>query len=193
MSPARLGVKVFAAEGANDIAATELIPVFHRWIQEHAVPGVLIDVADYSHVHEGPGVMLIGHEGDYALDERGGRRGLVYWSKRGHERDLATRLQAVARAALAACERLAGEPELAGRLAFRGDALEVAARDRLAAPNSDATWRAFEPAVAVLATALYPGLELSIARERDPKAPFAVTLEIAEPLDPNTLLTRLAA
>ena len=39
---------------AGSIDLTQAIPVFHRWIQEQALPGLLIDVADYRHVPEGP-------------------------------------------------------------------------------------------------------------------------------------------
>ena len=40
-----------------------LIPVFHGWIENQvAKDELLIDVADYSHVPAGPGIVLIGHE-----------------------------------------------------------------------------------------------------------------------------------
>ena len=56
----------------------QLIPVFHRWIREQAMPELLIDVADYSHVPAGPGVMVIGHEANYSVDNRENRLGLLY-------------------------------------------------------------------------------------------------------------------
>jgi len=36
------------------------------------VPGLLIDVADYAHVPDGPGVILIGHDVDYGIMNRHG-------------------------------------------------------------------------------------------------------------------------
>ncbi|RME82665.1 MAG: hypothetical protein D6775_10260, partial [Caldilineae bacterium] len=59
----------------------EFILLFHRWIRETALPGLPIDVADYTHVHHGPGVLPIGFEGDYALDYRDGRAGFQYTGK----------------------------------------------------------------------------------------------------------------
>ena len=65
-----------AGAGTVDLAAA--IPVFHRWIQQQALPGLLLDVADYRHVPEGPGVVLVAHEAIYGLDQGGGRLGLLY-------------------------------------------------------------------------------------------------------------------
>src|SRR5216683_2708414 len=46
-----------------------LIPVFHSWIENRAEDDeLLIDVADYIHVPAGPGVVLIGHEGNYSFN-----------------------------------------------------------------------------------------------------------------------------
>ena len=77
----KFGIKFFAAD-ADGFDLLRLIPVYDRWIQQNALENLLIDVADYSHVPAGPGVMLIAHEGNYALDETGHERGVVYYSKR---------------------------------------------------------------------------------------------------------------
>ena len=61
----KFGIKFFAQD-ADGFAILKLIPVYHRWIQQNALEDLLIDVADYSHVPSGPGVMLIAHEGNYA-------------------------------------------------------------------------------------------------------------------------------
>jgi hypothetical protein len=76
----RIVVKVYLEDKA--VAPHDFIPVFHRWIQTRALDEVLIDVADYSHVHDGPGVLLICHEANYAIDVIDGRPGLVYARKR---------------------------------------------------------------------------------------------------------------
>ena len=83
----RISVKFFVSE-PDAVHLPAFIPVFHRWIQDHAVEGLLIDVADYKHVPEGPGILLIGHEGDYSIDMAKGRPGLLYsrkreWDERG--------------------------------------------------------------------------------------------------------------
>ena len=64
MIPLRTQVKFFLSNAdAVDLAA--FAPVFQRWIQQKSLEGQLVDVADYRHVFEGPGVVLIGHDSDY--------------------------------------------------------------------------------------------------------------------------------
>lgn len=188
----KIGVKFFTTEG-DGIGLVEFIPVFHRWIQQRALDDLLIDVADYSHVHAGPGTMLIAHEGNYGVDETGSRRGLLYYSKRTLDGDLATRLAIVCRKALRACWLLEQDDDLRGRIRFGGGEIQVIANDRLVAPNTDTTYEALRPALDTLLAKLYPGATPEIARESDPKERFCVTVRIAENVGVATLLERLVA
>lgn len=44
-----------------------VVATFHDWIRTHALDEVLVDVADYSHVPGGPGVVLIGNDYTYSV------------------------------------------------------------------------------------------------------------------------------
>jgi hypothetical protein len=189
----RIGVKVFVEEN-TPIDLLELIPVFHRWIQLRALEDLLIDVADYSHVPAGPGILLVAHEGNYGFDETGHRRGLVYYNKRPlAAEDLGERLTTVCRKALKACHLLERKtPELQDRLRFRGEALKLFSNDRLAAPNTDATAEGLQPMLDALLARLYPDGGIRVTREPDPKERFALTIEAAEAVTVETLLDRLA-
>jgi hypothetical protein len=66
MDPHRIAIKFFVESDPR--AAVDLepfIPMFHRFVQQGSVEGLLVDVADYAHVRDGPGVILIGHDVDY--------------------------------------------------------------------------------------------------------------------------------
>src|SRR2546421_5263583 len=77
----RLGVKFFAADPAA-IHLDTIIPIFHGWIQKQSLDGhLLIDVHDYSHMHQGPGILLVAHEGNFSIDMSDGRPGLLYYRK----------------------------------------------------------------------------------------------------------------
>lgn len=67
---------------------------FTKWIQESSIPGVLIDVADYSHMHEGLGVILAGHEYIFSLDQQEGVNGLRVAYRLNSEDSLASRIKA---------------------------------------------------------------------------------------------------
>src|SRR3954465_15468889 len=107
-------VKVFAR---RPVSIDDAIPVFHRWIQDRVCPEMLIDVADYRHVPNGPGVMLIGHEANYSLDNTKGRLGLLYSRKQGGGAPQENLSQAFD-SAVTACRRLESEPEFDGQLKF---------------------------------------------------------------------------
>jgi hypothetical protein len=111
-----------------------VVPAFHRWIQARAVEGLLIDVADYKHVHHGPGIMLIGYDGDFSLDMAEGRPGLVYDRKRIHEGEPQDVLGTVFHRVLTGCKLLESDPTLS--LTFQPDQVEIAFMDRLQVPNT---------------------------------------------------------
>ena len=73
----KINVKFFVEKDSN-VALDTFIPVFHRWIQKNELEGLLIDVAQYTHMYQGPGVLLIAHEANYSFDETDGRRGILY-------------------------------------------------------------------------------------------------------------------
>lgn len=187
----KLGVKFFTGD-TTSVGLLEFIPVFHRWIQARVLDDLLIDVADYSHVYAGPGILLVAHEGNYSMDETNNRRGLAYYSKHPLAGDLEERLTTVCRKALKACQLLVQETELKDRLMFRGEALQVFANDRLVAPNTEETWQAFEPVLRALLARLYPGADYELTRETDPKERFSVTIKVENPAAIDALLECLS-
>src|SRR5258708_27627083 len=130
-------VKVFARQPVS-IDQGVAITVFHRWIQERVCPEMLIDVADYRHVPNGPGVMLIGHEANYSLDNTKGRLGLLY-SRQQEGGGAQENLRQAFDAAVAACRRLEKEPALPRKVAFDSGEGGVSIKERLVAPNPEET------------------------------------------------------
>ena len=175
----KFGIKFFAVD-AKGFDILKLIPMYHRWIQQKALDGVLIDVADYSHVPAGPGVMLIAHEGNYALDETGHERGVVYYSKHTlRQVHLPERLVQVARKVLQAAQLMTGDAELKGELKVPGNDLQFFANDRLIAPNTDAAYAELEPALRRFLDRLYAGASYTLVRESDPKERLSVRVRTA--------------
>lgn len=157
---------------APSIEAAVVITLFHDWIRRGAVEGLLIDVTSYSHVHHGPGVMLIGHEGDYSVDLAGGRPSLRYTLKRT---DTDTPQGAVALAA----RRLAGAAEAAASAGIRvidGD-VTVQVFDRLRAPNTDQTAQVLTPQIAAGVRDVTGWSSQRAERlSDDPRSPFGLRL-----------------
>lgn len=187
----KFGIKFFATD-AERIDILKFIPVYHRWIQQKALEDLLIDVADYSHVPGGPGVMLIAHEGNYALDETGHERGVVYYSKQKLAGELPERIALVARKALQAAALMRADAELEGALKLPGNRVEFFANDRLVAPNTDAAYTEIEPALRTFLDRLYAGARYTATRETDPKERLTVRVQADAEVPLETLLARLS-
>lgn len=172
----KFGFKFFAT-GAEKFDILKLIPIYHRWIQRNALADLLIDVADYSHVPTGPGVMLIAHEGNYALDETGHERGVVYYNKHRLTGELPERFARVAGKALQAARLMSQDPELEGALKVPGNRLQFFANDRLVAPNTDAAYAELEPALSSFLERLYGGARYTTIREADAKQRLSVRVQ----------------
>src|SRR5271170_6865298 len=95
-----VNVKLFLGD-AGKVDLEALVPVFHSWIQKQPAGELLLDVADYRHIRSGPGVILIGHEGNYSLDNTDGRLGVRYNRKAELEGTNQDRLAQATHAALA--------------------------------------------------------------------------------------------
>jgi hypothetical protein len=187
----KFGIKFFA-QGAERLDILKLIPIYHRWIQQSALEDLLIDVADYSHVPSGPGVMLIAHEGNYALDETGHERGVVYYSKQKLSGDLSERFAQVAHRALKAAELMSAAEDLEGALQVPGNRLQFFANDRLVAPNTDEVYAGLEPAFKAFLERLYAGAPYKLEREADRKERLSVRVSADSEVPLKTLLERLS-
>ena len=175
----------------EEVDLEPLIPVFHDWIRDQVGEGLLLDVADYRHVDAGPGVVLIGHEGNFSVDNTDNRLGVRYNRKAALDGSNQDRLKQAARAALTACQRLEVDPRLGGRLRFNGQEIEIFINDRLLAPNSDATREAVNSDFQIFSEKLFRGSEYSMSYGSDPRKLFAVSVKAAQPFPVADLLENL--
>ena len=165
--------------------------MFHRWIQTRAVDGLLIDVADYTHLTTGPLVLLVGHEGRYVLDRSDDRLGLQYVRTQPLEGRLETRLGTVAGTLLRAARLLEADATLAGPVRFRGDEIDWVANDRLLAPNTPDTLAAVRPAFESFLSTLSGGAPWTLTPRTAPGARFGVHARATAGASLATLAGRL--
>jgi len=167
----RLGVKFFAADPSS-VRLDAFIPIFHGWIQKQNLTGhLLIDVHDYSHTHQGPGILLVAHEGNISIDLSDGRPGLMYYRKTPTALSPVEHLTTIFRSALQASRFL----ERDGRVRFNMDEFIVIANDRLNAPNNDQTFAELQPPLSAALRQVFEGAEFHFARASiDAKERFTV-------------------
>lgn len=180
-------------ESSADACLEPLVPVFHSWIQDQVFDELLLDIADYSHVPAGPGVVLIGHKANYSVDNTDNRWGVRYNRKAVLDGTNQDRLTQAARAALLACQRLEAEPRLEGKFRFNGQEIEVFVNDRLIAPNLEATRHALHADFAAFFQKLFRGKEFSLTYSSDPRRLFGVSAKAVQTFSTSDLLANLGA
>jgi len=168
-----------------------IIPVFHSWIQQQSFDELLLDVADYRHVQAGPGILLIGHEADYSLDNTDGRLGVRYNRKAILAGTNQERLTQAALAVLIAMQRVQEDTRLNGRLHFNGYDVEIFVNDRALAPNTPATREALSAEFRTFSERLFGNSEYSLAFAGDPRRLLAVSLRAARAFTVGELITSL--
>jgi hypothetical protein len=177
----------FYLEHPETVNLAEYGAVFNAWIQTQRLEELLIDVADYLHVHHGPGIMLIGHEADYSLDNRAGRLGLLYNRKAQLEGATQDKLAQAILAALAAAQILEKE----NGLTFNGSEVQVIINDRLLLPNTAETFETLEPDLKLFFDRLYAGAHYHLAHNADPRERFTVNVKTESSFEVDTLLKNL--
>ena len=181
----------FPARLESGYDAKELIPVFQRWIQKDALEGVLIDVANYTHVDEGPGVLLIGHESNWSLDFGDGEPGLLYTRKREALGDVETRLKDAFRLALEACKLLAVEEDIENPISFDTRDFVFGINNRLLAPNDDETLEGVQEGLVQFFAWLFDGEKVELVRDQRKRSRFNVRVRVSREISIDSLLEKL--
>ena len=187
----KINVKVFTVE-PNDVPLTDFIDIFHGWIQ--VTDGVYHDVADYSHMQAGPGIVLVADGANLSIDETSNRRGLLYSQKTKLSGSNLEKLNTVLRCALENCRRLEEEPALRGKLRFAGNEVEISVNDRLIAPNCGEAFDEIRSEIDFLARRLYATTNFTLLRnQHDARHRLNVTLSTPLSFETNALLNNLQA
>ncbi|MEA2709142.1 MAG: hypothetical protein QOF78_1743 [Phycisphaerales bacterium] len=192
MNAHKISVK-FYVEDDSRVAQHEFVPVFHSWIQNHSVPEhMLVDVADYAHVHNGPGTLLVAHEANFYADRLDGRLGLTYSRKHAAPGSFLDGLRQAVTAALEACVRLEDDARLAGKVKFGTGEMTIRIPDRLLAPNTPQTYQEVRGDIETLAADLYGAGNFDVEHILSEKLPFEVRIIASSSLpDVSSLLNRL--
>jgi hypothetical protein len=175
MDAHKLQLKLYA-EPKPGLSLESFIPVFHRWIKDRVLTDdTLVDVANYAHVPQGPGVVLIGHGADYFMEEGGGRLGLLFNRKRA-EPPPGERLADAFRHTVHAALLLQREPMLG--LKFRSDEWLFRINDRLLAPNTEATFAALRPELEAFCARIFEGATVELTSVGQPRQLLSVKIAV---------------
>ena len=181
----------FPLANQSGVNLEPLVPVFHSWIRNKVCEELMLDIADYRHVPEGPGIILIGHQADYSVDNTENILGVRYNRKTLLDGSNQDRLQQAARAALNAAQLLASEATLGGKFGIGGQAVQIFFNDRLLATNNESTKSAAAPELDAFLKKLFRGADVSLTYETEPRRLFGVTARSSKSFSPAELIANL--
>jgi hypothetical protein len=169
-----------------------LVPVFHGWIQSKVCEELMIDVADYRHVHAGPGVVLVGHQADYSVDNTDNRLGIRYNRKATLEGSNRDRFSQALRATLRACQRLEADEKLSGSFRFNRQDMKLFVNDRMLAPNTGRLTDSVQGELRDFFGSVVGDTEFEMKFDSNPRSSFGVEVRTAKPLELDEVLARLS-
>ncbi len=171
MDARKVQIKLYAEQGL-DQSLEAFIPLFHSWIQTDALGEMVFDVADYTHVPRGIGVLLVGHGSDYAVDQGENRPGLLYTRKRDLPEGAPLVRDALGRALKAA--QLLNDASIEAPRGFSAKEILFRFPDRLHLSNTDADHTKVVPFIEAALKELIGDRSYTLIREGETREPLTI-------------------
>jgi len=175
-----VNVKIFV-EDDDALDPERFIGVFHRWIRDRVLDELLIDVADYRHVPDGPGILLAGHDALYSMDHTGGRWGLRYNRRTVLDGSNEDRIRQAFQAAAWACALL--EEELRDDtvpLRFSRTEFEVFINDRALVPRTPEAQASYRADLEAFVYGLVGPAHFELQHHESSQARSSVTVHLGQ-------------
>lgn len=163
---------------------------FATWIPDS--PEVFVDVADYSHVQDGPVIFLSGHVECYSLDATGRRTGLLYERRQPAEGANAEKLHGSFKSLLTHAARIEVEPVFGENAPkFLAGDVKFIINNRAIAPNEDGTLAAIRSELDAILEKVYGAGGYTLEREQDRRQRFMVHVRAKTPVTVAEVLKKL--
>ncbi len=178
----KFGIKLFVTTNGS-FDSKDFIPVFHNWIQDKVVPNhMLIDVADYSHIPDGPGVMLIAHEGHFSLDQENYKAGMMYMRRSKWGGDFKERFINVFSTAILAVNRLRNN-KMIKEVDFIHNSFRFIPNDRRVADNTYENQNLYKDEVKKALAEIYPTCKVTYAHVSKENERLAFTVNFRQDIN----------
>ncbi len=180
----------FFIENPDSIDLEKFHAIFNGWIQRNFSDDLLIDVAEYLHVHNGPGIILIGHNANYSLDLTAGRLGFLYNRK---SQVTGTNQQKLAKATQAALN-IMQILEKESPIRFIGNEVQLTINDRLVIPNTAETSSTLKTDLDIFFGTLFKGSNVTLIHSSasEPRARFSIDVRADSAFDTQSLLGNIS-
>ncbi len=178
----KIGVKLFFNTNGS-YSSKDFVPVIHNQIQDKAIDDhLLIDVADYSHIPDGPGVMLIAHEGNFSLDQESQQPGIMYMRKTEIVGSFTERFNTVLSTVIKAANRL-HDNNMSKQIDFTPNSFRFIANDRLYAENTADNQDLYKQKIQKALDEKYPDSQFEFVDVSDENERLAFTVNFSNDID----------
>lgn len=186
----QINIKVFVTEDST-VNYTNFIKVFNRWMEE-ADSDDYLNYADYSHVEDGPGVLMILKQANYSIDNAFQEQGLLYNRKHDVDGDNAGKIRDALAETLSKCEQLEASEELENAIQFDGSDILFMINNRNLAPNTADIAASVQSDLEPVLQKMYGGDDFTIERtSEDARERFAVRISANSDKSISDLLANL--
>ena len=178
----KFAVKLFLNMNES-YSSKDFIPVFHSWIQDKVIADhLLIDVADYSHIPDGPGVMLIAHEGHISLDQENHQPGIMYMRKTELDGTFNDRFNKILSTVIEAADRLRNN-NIDNDINFINNSFRFIANDRLYAENTIENQTLYKKKIKNVINEIYPDSNVEFVDISNKNERLAFTVNFSNDID----------
>ena len=162
----KINIKLFT-DGPGVINLDPFLAIFARWRQDESHPAAWVDLADYAHVAKGPGVALVGQQGNLSIDLAEPGPGILWNNKKELDGSIEDRILETFRRGMTLARRLMAEPDYPEAFKPRVGFWELSFNNRLQLPNDPNTDRLLRPAVDAALGSLLGAGSYMIIRQSD--------------------------
>ena len=178
MSIKKFILKIFISENSPN-GASDFIATFNEFIVNSSIKDGLIDVADYTHMHNGLGALLTAHESNWSFDEQYGKPGLMVVEKGFSDKNPKERFSGLLNEIIHICKTLEQTPRHSG-LKFDYNTISFTLNDRsLTTSESDHSVSEVKSLFETIIKDIYNSTNISYEDNADPanRAGFSASIK----------------
>ena len=184
MNVQKVTLKLFTDEPST-LDLTPFLSIFARWRLDKSHSAQWIDLADYAHIAKGPGVILVGNQGNLVVDFAEPGAGILWTNKKELDGKIEDRILQVIKRTLTFASLLTSEPEYPTAFKPKPGFWELSFNDRLEAPNNDGIDATLRPHIESAFNFLFGEGKYVLTRQGDPgrRYGFIIHSETVHSLD----------
>lgn len=165
----------------EEIKPEDFFRIFNLWIPNSEE--IFVDVTDYSHTHDGPVTLLVGHYLDYALDNTDLRLGFLYSHKQPLIGNNQEKLSETFKRFLQACQKL--------KIEFKTDEIFFQINDRALAPSTTTSFASIKSDLTHFFDGLFTPNSYTLTPQNNPKKRFGVFIKNNQNQNVTDLIQKL--